>query len=201
MLEIFNQDLKDILYAIHHDNLKFGSALIFSQIFVNSSFESILEPKFIKIFFLTLLGFAIFQSVTRKIIKIEHIKSEIFKYTAFDVLRLFTMILVSRNLAGGNVFHQNWIKEGLNIIAGFTTYNLFFRQYLEDNIINENWDYRYQNMLKDLLKYPISLTIIGTLSHNTNIQNFDTKFVKFIFGYTSGFLFYDYFFSKKLFKL
>ena len=56
-------------------------------------------------------------------------------------------------------------------------------------------------MLKDLFKYPIALSIIGILSHNTNIQTFDTNLIKFIFGYTSGFLFYDYFFSEKLFKL
>lgn len=198
---MIKKDIENILYAIHHDNLKFGSALIFSQIFIKSNLESILEPKFLKIFFLTLLGFAIFQSVTRQIIKIENIQSEVFKYTAFDSLRLFTMILVSRNLPGKNAFHQSWIKEGTNIISGFAIYNIFFRKYLEDNFINENWHYKYQNMLKDLFKYSITLTIIGMLSHNTDIQKFDTNYIKFIFGYTFGFLFYDYFFSKKLYKL
>ena len=197
---------KEILDLIHHDNLKFGSALIFSQIFIKSDLNniniaSILEPKFLKILFLTLLGFAIFQSITRQILKIEKIESDKIRYTIFDILRLFTMILVSRNLAGNNVFHQNWIKEGINIITGFAIYGLFLRAPLEELIINENLNYKYQNMLKDLIKYPTTLSIIGTLSHNTSIQNFDANYIKFIIGYTSGFLFYDYFFSKKLYKV
>ena len=192
---------KEILYLIHHDNLKYGSAFIFSQIITKSSITSIFEPKFLKILFLTLFGFAIFQSITMRFVEINNIKSEKIRYTIYDQLRLITMILVSRNLADDNTFHKNWILEGINILIGFAVFGLFIREPLEKIIINENLHFKYQNMLKDAIKYPTVLTVTGILSQSMNILNFDSNYIKFILGYTSGFLFYDYFFSYKHYKI
>jgi len=76
----------------------------------------------------TLLGFSAYQVVTRSLTPVGLTGAA--KMVADDVLKVGTVMIVSRLLSGGNLSDRNWIMASLASLAGFIVYDIIVAKYV-----------------------------------------------------------------------
>ena len=70
----------------------------------------------------TLIGFATYELVVTRMIDLKQFGQH--KATMSDILKVGTMLIVTRLLAGGDLSDASWLRNSAFTLAGFTAYNM-----------------------------------------------------------------------------
>lgn len=70
----------------------------------------------------TLIGFATYELVVTRMIGLKQFGQD--KATMSDILKVGTMLIVTRLLAGGDLSDASWLRNSAFTLVGFTAYNM-----------------------------------------------------------------------------
>lgn len=70
----------------------------------------------------TLIGFATYELVVARMVDVKQFGEH--KATMTDILKVGTMLVVTRLLAGGDLSDSAWLRNSSFTLAGFTVYNM-----------------------------------------------------------------------------
>ena len=179
------------------DTGRYGSALVSSRIFANKSLE---DSEWIKITFLTLLGFGIYSIVVANIFDINKIKQKNFRLAVDDLLKFGIMLVTLRLFSGDPLIDTNWILGSSFILIGLVIYDFGTIHMVDteklhklNKITNET-----RKALDDTIKFSTMFIISGFLTEQFNSTNqFLTKeWILECIGFIVGIVAYDYLLSK-----
>lgn len=111
---------------IADDWMKVGTMLVVSRMLAGQP----LNESWARSSLYTLLGFTAYHLVTNRLVDTSGL-SGVKKTVADDWLRVGTMMGVSRALAGQNLQNDQWQKESLNTLLGYTAYEGVVKPTLE----------------------------------------------------------------------
>lgn len=104
---------------IADDWMKVGTMLVVSRLLARQPLDQV----WLQSSLYTLLGFTAYHLVTKKFIKTDSLGG-IQKDVADDWLKVGTMLGVSRALGGQSLQDNQWQRESLNTLFGFSTYDV-----------------------------------------------------------------------------
>lgn len=113
--------LKDVA----NDWLKVGTMLVVSRLLSGQSLNARgwqMESLY------TLLGFTAYNVVVRNVVDTS--AAGMYQPVADDLLKVATMLVVSRLLARGSLTDQSWLLGALATLVGFAVYDLVVSQYI-----------------------------------------------------------------------
>lgn len=106
------------------DWLKVGTMLMVSRFLeIQQTGASFQDPRWVQASLFTLLGFTTYHLVTKQVLPLTHPNPQI-RTVLETVLKVGTMLVVSRLLARGSVTDQRWLRSTAFTLAGFATYDL-----------------------------------------------------------------------------
>lgn len=101
------------------DLLKVGTMLVVSRVLTGGSLQ---DQQWQMASLYTLAGFTAYHLTTRNLLDTGRLGA--YKPIGDDWLKVGTMMVVSRLLAGGDLMDRNWQMASLFTLLGFTVYNL-----------------------------------------------------------------------------
>jgi len=150
--------MESYLKNITLDWAKVGTMLTVSHLLSGGSVN---DPEWIKSSLFTLLGFSAYEGLVSKFVNASMF-GEKYEPLVHTVLKVLTMLVVSRLLAGGSLTDQDWIKSSLFTIAGFAVYVLFIHRRLTGHQFTDNPD--LANSLDDAVNFGTMFLVSRTLS-------------------------------------
>lgn len=115
-----NQVIRNSLGRSQATALQFGTMFLVSRVL---SQRSLSDRAWIKSVVLTLVGFAAYHMVVENLVNTNGLNKEL-KSIVDTWLKVGTMLVVSRVLAGGSLRDQTWIQSSLMTLVGFNAYNI-----------------------------------------------------------------------------
>ncbi len=183
-------DILDIrtINNIKRDTLQFGMALILSQIFGGENLTESIIP-----IILTLLGFAVYQSIITKIYITDNL-DPIIRITLNDLIKFSIMLLISKLLLDkGDLISKEFILSLINILVGLYTYNTLVSKNITVTMLHPEMKFNEIMAVNDLVKYTYVLIVAGLLNQISGIGQFDKEYKNLTIGYVVGIVFYDLF--------
>lgn len=112
------------------DWAKVGTMLAVSHMLAGGNLQ---DPMWQQASLFTLLGFTAFHLSTRQLVDTTQFGE--YKPIADDIVKVGTMMAVSRLLAGGDLTDQNWMMASGYTLAGFAAYNLVTSKFIQGSQI------------------------------------------------------------------
>lgn len=139
------------------DWIKVGTMMVISQWL---SGGSLMEGSWQTASLFTLLGFTAYHISTRNVItpNLEGKSQAI----ANDWIKVGTMMVVSRLLAGGGLSDSTWIRNCLGTLIGFTVYNIIVSDYIQGKELTYNT--KLQDVINDWAKVGTMLIVSRVIS-------------------------------------
>lgn len=85
----------------------------------------------------TLMGFTAYHLSTRNFLTPEKWDG-MSRRIADDTIKVGTMLIVSRLLAGGSLWDTNWISTSMATLVGFAVYNIVVHKYIQGKELSYN---------------------------------------------------------------
>lgn len=170
----------ETLNNVRIDSGHFGTAMLTAQFL---SGKSLSDKDWLKSSLLTLVGFAVYQVLVKHIIKTDNVSPVNVRSAIEDLLKVGTMLLVSRYLSGQPINDPNWLKESLFIIAGFITYDLAVVHVADTTKLAP----RVKASVDDVVKFTTMFVVSRWLSGN----EFNAEWAKGCVFYMTGLVAYD----------
>lgn len=174
----------EVFANIKTDSLHFGPALLVSRLFEQKPLNDI---EWVKASILTLIGFAVYQTIVRYFIKTDGISNGNIKYAVDDILKFGTMLVASRFLSGLPLNDNNWMKDSASILTGFVTYNFVTAHVYDTNKLSPKHKLAADDVLKFGTMFLVSRFLTG--------KAFDKEWAMSSTGFIVGLLVYDYLLS------
>lgn len=130
---------------IKGDSLKIGTAMAASQ---GLTGKSVTDSAWLKSSVLTLVGFAAYQVLVRKFVVTDGVKNVNVKMALDDILKVGTMLVVSRFLSGNPLNDKEWMRNSAGTIAGFVAFDLATHR-----VVPSHPDVKIQAVLTDTVKF------------------------------------------------
>lgn len=113
------------------DALKFGTMFIVSRALAE---QSLVDMEWVKTSVLTILGFAVFDIVVANFVNLKNVNlQDELREMVGTWLKVGTMMVTSRYLAGGNLYDRQWLREVFYTMVGFNTFTLVTKKFQEMN--------------------------------------------------------------------
>ncbi len=172
------------------DSLKFGTALVLADVFVgNSLFKD--DCGNMKVVFLSLLGYAIYQAIISKIVVTDSFKFNI-KIAIDDVLKNATMMFV---LYTSQPENTNFKTYTTNLLTSYLVYDSFVGNHLTSRLMSDKMSLKTVLTISDVVKYSFVMLSTGLLNELALGDHFNTTYMLRTLGYVSGLSVYNYFMS------
>ena len=102
------------------DWVNVGTMLVVSRLLASGSLT---DNKWLMESLYTLLGFTAYHIVTKRVLKVQ-VSNAVMQNVVNDTLKVGTMLVVSRLLAGGSVTDEDWIMSSVYTLLGFAAYQV-----------------------------------------------------------------------------
>lgn len=175
---------------IKTDSMQFGLALIMSYLAAGESLfaENCYNTKTI---FITLIGFAVYQSIVSKLYVTTTLKPTL-RVTIDDLIKFSTMLFVTKYLSDReNINTKDFGLTTLNLLVGFLVYNSIIGKHLTTKLISDNLTLPHVLAISDFAKFTSVFAISGLLNKLSNVGDLDMKYVRLSAGYVAGLVTYD----------
>lgn len=146
---------------------------------------SILSKSWQKMSLYTLLGFTAYHVTTRGLLTPQGLSGKT-KAVADDVIKMGTMLVVSRLLSGGSLADQNWIRSTIAILIGFVVYNILTVNYIKGKEVSHHPKLR--DTVDDWAKFGTMLLVSRLISCESVL---DSKWIISSLNTLIGFSTYD----------
>jgi hypothetical protein len=187
----------EALRNVKVDTLKFGSAFTGEQLATKGVLSSVTEGAWLKSTLLTLVGFAVYQLVVRRLISTSFTSGN-YRMALDDVLKFGTMLIASRVLSGKpltGVEGRAWQSESAYILLGFVAYDLGTKPLMTRFVLDtQTLEYKHAMMADDALKFGTMFTVSRFLSG----EAFDMAWGKTVAGFLGGLAAYNYLLARYL---
>lgn len=134
---------------------------------------------------LTLLGFTIYNLLTARVVDTGSLASGRTRTALDDLLKVGTMLVASRVLAGGSLTDENWMRESAYTLVGFTTFNLGVAR-VTDGLLN------FENRVNVALDTGAKFATMHTVSRWLAGGAFSREWALESAAFTAGLMAYDY---------
>ncbi len=172
---------------IKSDTLQFGLALIFSHIFANKEIFN----NNLKAILLSLIGFVVYQLIIRNIINTSEINTHT-RIIMDDFIKFTTVLIITKYLLDRqHLCTKDFILSTINLLIGFTIYNVYINKKYAYKLINDNMSLNEIKAISDITKFSSVFVIAGILNKIFNIGVFDSEYIKLSLGYITGLVVYD----------
>lgn len=171
---------------IKADTLRFGLAMIVSQLFLTKSFGSLNDSSFMKETLLVLLGFATYQLTVAKLINVGDYATGRVKDALADVVKVGTMLIAAQLLGGGSLSDEDWMKNSSALLIGFTAFNLVVGNVVDGSSVS---DPKMRMIANDAARFGTVFTVQQWLMG----KSLNANWFRSSAGYIGGLALYDYF--------
>ena len=121
------------LSNIKGDWMKVGFAFVVAQLLTTRSLDGLSNKEWGMASLLTLLGFTAYHLLTARVVDSSKVASGKNKNALDSVLKVGTMLVVSRLLSGKPLNDEAWMKSSAYVLVGFVAYDVGVSR-LTDNI-------------------------------------------------------------------
>lgn len=164
------------------DSLKFGTMFVVSQWLAGGS---LMDGNWQKNSLFTILGFAAYQLSTRTALSTKGLTGAT-KMVADDLIKVGTMMIVSRLLSGGSLTDPNWFSASMATLIGFFTYDIVTSKYIKGKDLTYNT--KLQAVVDDWAKVGTMLIVSRLISCESVA---DPKWLMSSIGVLLGFSVYN----------
>lgn len=172
--------------SIKVDWIKVGLAFVVSRLLTG---ESLTDKSWAMSSLLVLLGFTAYNLLTARVVDSAKLASGQTKAALDDVLKVGTMLVVSRLLAGKPLNDQLWMRESAFVLAGFVAFDLVTHR-LSDTVSSHlSLDNNKSTAVADTVKFSTMYAISRYLSG----QEFNREWALESGGFIAGLVAYDLF--------
>lgn len=148
---------KQLNLDILNDWVQVGTMLLVSRFLtVQDSGAQFADRRWMEQALFTLLGFTAYHLVTRQVSPLSH-PNMIVQSVIDDWLKVGTMLVVSRLLAGGSVTDQRWLQSSLYTLLGFTAFDVVTHKFVPQTE-------RYQGVMQDTFKHGTMMVVSQLLA-------------------------------------
>lgn len=130
----------------------------------------------------TLLGFTAYHLTTKNLLPTSSLEGTK-KAIADDWIKVSTMMIVSRMLAGGSFTDADWIRGSLATLVGFTIYQLVTANYVKGSELATND--KLQGVVDDWAKVSTMLVVSRILTCEAMDANWVMSSLATLLGFTA----------------
>ncbi len=160
--------------------LKFATMFVVSQLLSGGSLN---DEKWMRSSLLTIVGFAVFDMLVTDLVDTSSLQGPTLN-AVNTCLKVGTMMIVSRLLAGGDLTDPQWLKQSGATLAGFTAWHLVGSQLVDLS----RFTGKTRTMVEDVAVVSTMNVVARTLLGG-DIK--DEKWMKQVAFDIGGFLVYD----------
>lgn len=173
------------LNAVKVDWHKVGMALVVARLLTTQSLAALGDKDWYMSSLLTLLGFTAYNLVTARLVDSGKFADGRLKAALDDVLKVGTMLVVSRLLAGGSLNDAAWQKASALTLVGFVAYDL--GSFRVTDVVAANCANNVKAAVEDTVKFGTMYAVSRYLSG----QEFTREYLMESGAFIAGLVSYD----------
>jgi len=143
-----------------------------------------MDYEWLKVTFLALIGFAVYQIVIRNLINTSGIQYNGLRMAFDDILKFGTMFIVLRLLSNKSISDKTWLSRVLMVLCGFMIYDFAIINVFDTT----GYTTKMQMALNDTIKFGTVFIVFQLLDGG----NFDKEWFLGTGGFIVGLWLYDF---------
>jgi hypothetical protein len=168
---------------ILHEWLKVGTMFLVSRLLETQQNNTpFADQKWIESSIFTLLGFTTYHIVTKRFVQIDN-ANPIIQNVINTVLKIGTMLVVSRLLSRQSITDEKWIRSSLYTLVGFSAYDAFTHKLVPSELEGD-----YRVAANDAMNFG-TMFVVSRLLEGGSLS--DEKWIKSSLYTIAGFVAYD----------